>query len=169
MAGKALNTYLNDHLGGSMFGSDLAGQIRERSEGTSLGALMDKIAPQIEEDRQTLLGFMDKLGTTKNPIKQASAWVAEKASRIKFGGPSDGEEDFGLFTALETLTLGVEGKLSMWKVLKEIASEHAQLDAATLDDLIARARSQHDALESERISLSRRVLAEAATEPTGAP
>jgi hypothetical protein len=160
VAGKALDTYLNDHLGGAMLGSDLAEQIRDRSEGTPLGDQMAKIAPQIEEDRQTLIDLMEALGTSKNPVKQASAWVAEKASRLKFAGWSSGEPEFGLFMALETLTLGVEGKLSLWKALKEVASDYPALSAADLDRLIARAQTQHETLEGERIFASRSVLAQ---------
>ena len=78
-----------------------------------------------------------------------------------------GEPDFGLFMALETLTLGVEGKLAMWTALKQIADEHPPLAAANLDDLIARADSQHDALENERLATSGRVLSPTATPPAG--
>jgi hypothetical protein len=165
MAHKALDTYLNDHLGGSMLGSDLAEQIRERSEGTPLRDVMATIAPEIEEDRETLIDLMVQLGTSKNPVKQVTAWLAEKASRVKFGGALSGEPDFGLFMALETLTLGVEGKLAMWTALKQIADEHPPLAAANLDDLIARAESQHDALENERLARSGRVLSPTATPP----
>ncbi len=42
-----------------------ADQIRERTEGTPLGEVMAKIAPQISEDRETLKGLMDDLGVTK--------------------------------------------------------------------------------------------------------
>ena len=167
MGHKALDTYLNDHLGGSMLGSDVAEQIRERSEGTSLGDVMATIAPEIQEDRETLIDLMEQLGTSKNPIKQVTAWMAEKASRVKFGGASSGEPDFGLFMALETLTLGVEGKLAMWKALKQIADEHPPLAAVNLDDLIARAESQHDALENERLATSGRVLSPTTTPPAG--
>jgi hypothetical protein len=167
MAHKALDTYLNDHLGGSMLGSDLAEQIRERSEGTTLGDVMATFAPEIQEDRETLIDLMEQLGTSKNPVKQVTAWMAEKASRMKFGGTSSGDPDFGLFMALETLTLGVEGKLAMWKALKQIADEHPPLAAVNLDDLIARAESQHDGLENERLATSGRVLSPTATPPAG--
>ena len=158
MADKPLDTYLNDHLGGSMLGSDLAAYLRERPEGTPLGDTMARIAPEIQEDRETLLDLMEQLGTPKNPIKQATAWMAEKASRVKFGITSADGADVGLFMALETLTLGVEGKLAMWKSLRLIADDHPPLRAANLDDLIARAESQHNALEAERLSASRPVL-----------
>ena len=167
MAHKALDTYLNDHLGGAMLGSDLAEQIRERAEGTTLGDVMATFAPEIQEDRETLIDLMEQLGTSKNPVKQVTAWMAEKASRMKFGGASSGEPDFGLFMALETLTLGVEGKLAMWKALKQIAHEHPPLAAVNLDNLIARAESQHDGLENERLATSGRVLSPTAMPPAG--
>ncbi len=40
MADKAMDVYLNDHLAGAKLGSDLAKQLRARSEGTPLGDVM---------------------------------------------------------------------------------------------------------------------------------
>jgi hypothetical protein len=100
MADKAMDVYLNDHLAGAMLGSDLAEQIRNRHEGTPLGEVMRSIAPQVEEDRQTLLDLMERMGTSKNPVKQASGWLAEKASRVKFSGAVSGEPDHGAFNGV---------------------------------------------------------------------
>ena len=47
---------------------------------------MRQLAPQIEEDRQTLIALMEGMDSSKNPVKQAGAWVTEKASRLKFAG-----------------------------------------------------------------------------------
>lgn len=91
------------------------------------------IAPQIEEDRDTLVDLMERLDTSKNLVKQATTWVAEKASRVKFGGASSGEADHGAFMALETLTLGVEGKASLWIALEEVADRYPALQATDLD------------------------------------
>ncbi len=154
----ALDSYLNDHLAGAMFGSDLAQQLRERSEGSPLGETLQWLAPQIEEDRQTLIDLMERLGTTRNPVKQATSWLAEKASRAKFGGVSAGETGLGTFMALETLSLGVEGKLSLWTALREIADRYQPLASIDLDGLIERARAQRRALERERSAASREAL-----------
>src|SRR4051794_34076251 len=111
---KALETYLNDHLGGARFGADLSAQIRDRSEGTPLHETMTRIAAEIEEDRDSLKDLMERLGASENQVKHATAWVAEKASRLKlsdFGGLLGGDEDYGMFMSLETLVLGVSGKL----------------------------------------------------------
>ncbi len=57
--------------------------------------------------------------------------------------------------ALESLCLGVEGKLSMWKALAE---QQPSLASVNLEELIDRARTQHEALELERVAAARRVL-----------
>ncbi len=158
MADTAMDLYLNDHLAGAMLGSELAGAIRDRHEGTPLGELMRAIAVEIEEDRQTLLDLMDRLDVSKNPVKQATGWVAEKASRVKFGGLLSGEPDHGAFMALESLTLGVVGKACLWRALKEVEGDYPQLAAADLDRLIERAESQRSVLDRERLAAGRQAL-----------
>jgi hypothetical protein len=49
---------------------------------------MESLASQIEEDRQTLIELMERMDTSKNPVKQATTWMAEKVSRAKLSGPT---------------------------------------------------------------------------------
>jgi hypothetical protein len=117
------------------------------------------VAAEINEDRETLLELMDKLQTSKNPVKQAAGWVTEKASRVKFSGLLEGDRQYGEFMALESLALGVQGKAGLWRALKEVADEYPPLRWMNLDELISRAESQHATIERERLGLGRRVLA----------
>jgi len=162
MADKAMDMYLNDHLAGAMLGSALAKQLREKNPGTPLGNAISSLAPLIEEDRKTLIDLMDRMGTSKNPVKQATAWVAEKATRLKFSGLTSGDPKVGTFMALENLTLGVEGKVSLWRILKEVSDQYEPLKSINLDDLIERAKAQHNALERERIAAGKLALGAAA-------
>ena len=159
MAEKAIEVYLNDHLAGAMLGSDLAEQIQERSEGTPFGDVMVTISAQIEEDRETLVGLMERMDIGRNPVKQATTWLAEKASRPKFSGMTSGDPDVGYFMALESMMLGVSGKLALWEALKRVAGAHPEIAASNLDELIERARSQRDTLEEERLRAAERALA----------
>ena len=161
MADKAMDVYLNDHLAGAMLGSDLAEQIRDQNESTPLGELMQLLAPQIEEDRQTLIGLMQRMDTSKSPVKQAGAWVTEKVSRAKFGGLTSGQPQLGTFMAIESLALGVLGKLSLWKALAEVADQHPAIASVDLNELIDRAQTQYDRLEPQRLAASRRALSHA--------
>ncbi|MBN1528911.1 MAG: hypothetical protein JW895_07615 [Thermoleophilaceae bacterium] len=158
MADKSLDVYLNDHLAGAMLGSDLAEQLEKENEGTPLGDLMARLSREIEEDRQTLIDLMELLGTSRNPVKQATTWLAEKTSRVKFSGLTSGEAEVGTFMALETLTLGVEGKASLWRALKAVQARYEPLRGMDLDALLERAEAQHDALEDERIAAAGRAL-----------
>lgn len=153
-----MDTYLNDHLAGAMFGSDLAGQIASQIEGAEHANRFRDLAEQIEADRLTLAALMDRLGTAKNPVKQATTWLAEKLSRIKLTGVSSGESELGLFMAIETLSLGVEGKASLWRLLRDVSDRYPSVNDAELDGLIARAASQRDMLEGERAAAGRRAF-----------
>ena len=159
MGDRAIDVYLNDHLAGAMLGSDLAEQIRARHEGDPLGAVMTPLAREIEEDRERLVDLMDRMDVTRNPIKQATGWLAEKTSRVKFSGMGSGEPDQSAFMALESLTLGVEGKASLWRALTEIQSQYPALMATDLPELIARADRQHELLERERLAAGALALA----------
>ncbi len=158
MADKPMEIYLNDHLGGAMLGSDLAEQIRDQSEGTPLGEVMTGIAADIEEDRETLLELMEALDVSRNPVKQVTGWVAEKASRVKFSGASSGEPDHGTFMALESLRLGVAGKKCLWLALKQVRDRYPELANVDLDRLIERASGQEAELERERITAGAEAL-----------
>lgn len=160
MADQPIAVYMNDHLGGAMLGADLAQQIEEMSEGSQLGELMSRLAPQIEDDRQALIDLMDRMDISQNPVKQVSSWVAEKAARVKFSGATPGgDADLGTFMALEALTLGVEGKASMWKVLQGLKTDYPALADTDIDALLDGATVQHEQLERERVAFGQRLMA----------
>ena len=165
MADKAMDRYLNDHLAGAMLGSDLAEQIGARAAGTPLGEAVGSLALQIEEDRQTLIGLMQRIDSSRSPVKQAGAWVTEKAARVKFAGLTSGEPELGMFMALESLALGVQGKLSLWKALEQVADQHPAIASINLPDLIQRARHQYGTLEHERLAAGRRALTNTTSRP----
>ncbi len=151
---KPLDVYLNDHLAGARFGSDLAGRLAERMGGASMPAL----AREIEEDRQTLQDLMDRLGTTRNPVKEAATWVAEKVSHVKLSGLTAGHREFGLFMALEALSLGIEGKASLWVALADVADHYPALHDVDLAGLRERAAAQRAVVETERAAAARRAF-----------
>jgi hypothetical protein len=159
----ALRTYLNDHLAGSTLGVDHARQIEDMLGEDPAAQTMAGVASEIEADRETLLALMGRLGASKNPVKAATAWVAEKAGRVKFSGATARDRELGIFLALETMSLGVEGKRSLWTSLRAIADDVPELDDAELAELIERAESQRVRLEQLRLQMAGRALV--ATDP----
>jgi hypothetical protein len=152
--GRPLDVYLNDHLAGASFGSDLAERLAGRVKGPML-----EVAEEIKEDRQTLLSLMDRLGTPRNLVKETMTWAAEKLSHLKLSGVTAGNREYGLFMALETLSLGVEGKASLWRALIDIAASYPELSAPELEQLHARAVRQREVIEAERFAAARRAFA----------
>ena len=151
MAHTALDVYLNDHLAGATMGCDLAEHLQSQATGTPLEEVMATLAPEIRRDRQTLIELMERVGTVKSPLKQATAWLTEKAGRPKFSGITSGDKELGIFLSLESLLLGVTGKACLWQELKEVAATHPSLKSVRLDELINRAHAQRTVLEREHL------------------
>jgi hypothetical protein len=150
---RYLGIYLNDHLGGSTVGLELAKRIRDENEGTELGAFMDPLVEEIAEDRQTLRDFMDVIEAGPDHFKVAGGWIAEKLGRLKLNGRLIGYSPLSRVVGLEALSLGVEGKRLMWVALLETQPE--RFGAERLRELIGRAERQRVGVEEHRRSAAR--------------
>jgi hypothetical protein len=140
--------YLNDHLAGSTFAVELARRAAGEYEGTELGEFLARLATEIDEDRTALRRVMADAGASPDPTKQTLAWVAEKIGRLKLNGRLLGRSPLSALVELETLELGVHGKLLLWELLREQRPPGST--AVDLDDLIGRARRQIDEIEAHR-------------------
>jgi hypothetical protein len=99
---------------------------------------------------------MSGLGITPNPAKQAAAWAAEKAGRLKPNGEVRGTSPLTPLVELETLSLGVEGKRLMWLALSEV--DDLPLSSERLAELVARAQQQREGVERYRREAARQAL-----------
>jgi len=160
VARTALDVYLNDHLAGSTMGLDLARRLASQGEGTPLGEVMGAIASEIERDRETLERLMARLDVTQNPVKQGLTWMAEKASGLKFSGATTGDRALGTMLALETLSLGVEGKRCLWESLSVLPDPDPAIQELDLPGLMSRAVSQRAAIDRKRLALVPAALTE---------
>lgn len=147
---KLLSTYLNDHLAGATVGVELSRRAAGSNEGTELGGFLTRLAGEIEEDRDSLLKVMDRLGVKKDRLKVAAGWTGEKVGRLKPNNRLFGYSPLSRLIELEGLALGVEGKGSLWQVLAELGEP--RLTEFDFDALLARARSQRDQLQQRRLA-----------------
>ncbi len=93
---------------------------------------------------------MSALGIAKNRAKDAGAWVLEKLGRLKLNGQLTGYSDLSRLVELEGLSLGVEGKLSMWRSLSLVKEKYSPIAVLELETLIERAETQRRGLEEFR-------------------
>jgi hypothetical protein len=135
-----LSVYLNDHLAGATAGVNLAHRAADAT-----------IAEEIEDDRATLIEIMDRLGVGQDPLKAALGWAAAHAARLRFAAELVGHAPLSRLEQVESLALGVEGKLALWQALKRTHGVDPRLEGIDLDELITRARSQRRRLERLRM------------------
>jgi hypothetical protein len=155
---KLLQIYLNDHLAGATAGCELARRALSNNEGTDLGAFLRQLVVDLEEDKATLAELIERLGFKKNVFKQSAGWMAEKAGRLKLNGQITGYSDLSRLLELEGLTIGIQGKQSLWENLKAISDHDSRLATFDLDRLIERARSQQVGVEQYRVAAAATAL-----------
>jgi hypothetical protein len=144
LSSDRLAIYLNDHLAGATFGTELARRAAGPNRGTEFEAELEQLATDIDADRAELERIMDTLGKPRDQIKPRLAWAAEKAGRLKPNGQLTGYSPLSRVIELEGLASGVQGKLLLWRALRTIAPQEPGLGVTQLDRLISRAESQLD-------------------------
>jgi hypothetical protein len=153
----ALQTYLNDHLAGSVMAIELGERTIRENQGGPVAARLSPLVEQIREDQTVLKGVIERLGTGESSLKKAGAWLAEKAGRVKLGG-TDESGDLSRLEVLEMLTTGVHGKRALWRALRVVAVRYEELRGLDLDLLERRAVEQHDELEAMRLEAAKAAL-----------
>jgi hypothetical protein len=159
-----LSIYLNDHLAGSTVGCNLCKRTLAENRGSDLGDFLERLCPEIEEDRATLLDVMASAGVRENPIKRMGAVAAERAGRLKLNGQLLGYSPLSRLVELEALMAGIEGKRGLWAALQEVADPRLeQFDFVALEQRAAR---QHDEVDQHRRRAARQALAQRDAQPT---
>jgi hypothetical protein len=151
MDDRLLGIYLNDHLAGATAGMELARRCAARNRGSDTGRRLARISGEIEEDREQLRAVMRDLGAGENVAKTTFARIAERTGRLKLNGRLLSYSPLSRVEELEALRLGVEGKLALWRALKETREADPRLKGIDLDALARRAEGQRDQLESMRL------------------
>lgn len=155
MDDRLLGIYLNDHLAGATAGLELAKRCAGRNRGSEFGAKLEEIAREIEQDRASLRMAMKQFGVAENLAKASLAWITERAGRLKLNGHLLTYSPLSRVEELEALRLGVEGKLALWRTLKETRGADPRLEGLDLDELARRAERQTGELEAMRLKAAR--------------
>ena len=148
---QPLDVYLNDHLAGSAAAVELVERIRDNNEGTPLAEHMEGILSDIKADADTLSAVMEALGVTRSTPKQVAGKVLETLSRLRLNQRVTRNADVTRLMELETLSLGIEGKLSLWRSLGQVTASRPELANFDLPVLADRAVKQRASLEPFRL------------------
>lgn len=153
-----LGIYLNDHLAGATAGTGLAHRAAGARRGTTEGDVLRRLAGEIAEDRRALLEIMTALDVPVQRHKVYAGWLAEKAGRAKPNGRLVGRAPLSDLVELEAMWLGIEGKAAGWRALRAVADHDDRIEAARLDELIARASRQAGTVEELRARTAGRLF-----------
>ena len=156
---KDLDSYLNDHLAGSISALELIAHWVEIHKGEPLGRFFVETEREIKADQDTLRDVMRTLGVEESKVRQAGAWAAEKVGRARLMIAGDEQGSLGLVLTLEGLIMGVTGKKLLWRTLA--TAKLPQLNSYNFEQLQRRAEQQVERIEAERISAVRQAFAEA--------
>ena len=150
-------TYLNDHLAGATFAMALLKRFADTYPEEDLANFADDLSLQISEDRDVLEALVREVGGRTSPARIAVGWLIEKISRCKL---RLAHGHFGAFEALETLSLGILGKVALWQALQVATTSHRALRGIDLEHLVSRAQAQHREVERQRIAVAGSALSE---------
>src|ERR671923_1481132 len=153
-----LRIFLQDHLAAATAGLELARRTRGSNRGTDYGEPLARLADEIEADRGALEAMLVDLGFGPDRPKNLGAWAGEKLCRLKLNGQLKGYSPLSRVIELEGLTVGIGAKLSLWRILTEVAAEEPRLDVDHLHRLIERAEKQRRTLEDLRTRAAREAL-----------
>jgi hypothetical protein len=146
---KELDSYLNDHLAGSVSALELIEHWAHLHDGKPLGAFFSEIEAEVRADQNTLRNVMNSLGIKESAVRKAGAWAAEKVGRARLTIAGAEPDSLGLVLTLEGLILGIVGKKLLWRALA--AANLLQLSGYDFEGLRRRAEQQIEQIEAQRV------------------
>ena len=160
MAHQDLATYLNDHLAGSVVALELLEHLEAVHSREPLRDFFRQLRADIAADRDELVALMKALNIDQSRTRKASAWLAEKFTELKLRVDDPKAGALLLFESLEALSLGIEGKRSLWITLAATSESTPSLKIADYGRLQQRAQEQRDRVEELRIKTALVALAD---------
>jgi hypothetical protein len=153
---KDLDSYLNDHLAGSVAALELIAHCAHLYKGKRLGLFFTKMGAQIAKDQDTLRDLMSRLSIEESKVRQAGAWAGEKLGRALLAIAGNEPGGLGLLLALEGLIMGIAGKGLLWRTLS--AANLPKLNDIDFEQLQRRAEEQIKRVQAEQLRSARRAL-----------
>jgi hypothetical protein len=151
-----LSVYLNDHLAGASAALELLSAL-EKAPGLKEWSV--RLREEITEDRRALENLMAALHIDQSAIRQTLGKVTGMFGALKTRVEDPSAGDLRRLELLETLSLGIEGKKSLWMTLQTVSAGNSGFPALDFDRLIARAIEQRQEAETQRLQAAKAALA----------
>jgi hypothetical protein len=159
MSAEILKTYLNDHLAGSVAALELLDHLIQVDEKSDRESFYRRLRAEIEEDQKVVQTLLEQAGGRESPVRKAAAWLSEKVGQAKLAFDDPGGNQLRILEALETLALGIQGKLFLWRALASVPDSVPAARSVDLTRLQGRAKDQFERVDAERLRIARIALA----------
>ena len=146
-----LPIYVEDHLALSLAGIRLARRCLGENRGSAVGRYLERLVPELEEDRAVLAQAARALGGGPSLVKDAAAALGEWFGRLKPNGRVVGYSELSRLWELEALAAGTDARHALWKVLGRAARRDPRLRAFDFERLEERATRHRAELERHRV------------------
>lgn len=155
---QELAHYLNGHLAASELDLSLAAEIAAGIGKPDARMLFQELEKSFALDRKTLQELIVSIGAEESALTQFAGRLSSRLSALKLWWEGLKPGELGMFEALEMLANRLEGKLLLWKTLREISSGFAGWQSIDFDELERRAREQREGVEIWRMDAARDCL-----------
>jgi hypothetical protein len=145
---RLLGIYLSDHFAGSAIARSRCSYAAAKNRGNDFGTFLERLGSDIDLDRQTLRGVIERVGTSPSRLKVGAGVVFERMSRLKPDGRLTGYSPLTRLLEFEAFSIGVEGKRLMWVVLGDL--RNPRLSEFDFGALAERAIEQRKGIEQQR-------------------
>lgn len=135
-----LITYLNDHLGASVAGIELAQRCLSNNRGSELGGFLEHFLLVFQEEQLRIRKLLKRLNASESSVKKLGGWMLEKVGRLKLNNALFRYSDLSRLIELETLVAGLQAQSSMWRILEKYRSGDARFQG--IDFSLAREQSE---------------------------
>lgn len=155
MPTDALRRYLQDHLAGSVAALQLMETLADHERGLPLEQKLRGLHYEVTEEQERLKAILARLESEESSLKRAAAWLTEKLHRGRLALAERVDPAFARLEGLESLALGLQGKLALYRALEHAVPGEPRLGGYPFAALQARTLIQHAMVEQERIAAAR--------------
>lgn len=148
MDDTALRAYLDGHRSGAATVIRLVDGRLERGAGP---AWLSVFREQLDDERAVVDAVAARLDAAGRAPTRVIGAVVHGAARLGLRASRTLHPQLDDLLELETMYVGVQGKMAMWRTLR-VHRQHPALRDVDLDDLAERAREQSAQLESHRLA-----------------
>src|SRR5438552_3962807 len=139
MTRTPLLSYLKNHLAGSVAAIELIDHLQGSASPFDGRRFLSTLRAEIAADQRELQALLHDLGGAESRVREAGAWITEKFGELKLRMDDPRGNGLGTFEALESLALGIQGKLALWTALEAVSDRVPELGAIDLQALKQRA------------------------------